>query len=378
MMRYPPSLFFAFIFLFFSAICSGQENKPWAGFCFDVNAFEGKVYKHTEKFRLPVPDRSTGIDLNFQWKTYGKKDWEQRTNYPVLGIAVAYTNYGVDSVYGRLYSIYPNIELPIVRVKNLQLTVRIGNGMGVATRKYSRFPYMDTLNTAISSNVNDYFSLMADLRWRINKHFCVQAGANFSHYSNASYNQPNLGINLYGTHVGFKYYPVTSSPKRIARNLQPLKNRWLGQFRLTMGFTGSNAPLGPHYPVYLASAYASKRWLSKNKYFGGIDYSYHEQINAYLHNNGFVPAGTESERSYKVAAIAGNEFLLGRVGVVLQLGYYLKQAFQEQGAFYQKVGGNFYFVQKEKGPVKEAYLCGFLKTHFGNAELAEFGVGMSF
>lgn len=364
--------------LFAGLLCRAQPNDPLAGFCIDANAFAGKVIKHTEKFHLPVPDLSTGLDINLQWKTYGKKEWEQRRRYPTIGIGFTYTNYGIDSVYGRCFSIYPNIEIPIISGNRLQWTVRIGDGAAYVTRKFSRQPDFDTLNNAIGSNLNDYASFMTDVRFHINHHWDVQAGLNFSHISNASYHQPNLGINMVGGHVGIKYFPVTSRPKRITHDLKPLKNRWLGQFRATIAFNQSNAPLGPTYPIYLATALASKRWISKNKAFLGFDYSYHEQINAFMRNNGAVPAGTEKDRSYKVAFLVGNEFLLGRVGVVLQTGVYLKQAFQTQGKLYQKLGGNLYLVQHEKGPIKELYICAFLKTHLSVAELAEVGFGMSF
>jgi hypothetical protein len=165
------------------------------------------------------------------------------------------------------------------------------------------------------------------------------------------------------------------------RDLQPLRSRWLAQFRLTLANNQSNAPLGPLYPVYLGTAYASKRWISKNKFIGGLDYSYHSGIYAFLRNNtgaGFVEPGTERSHSAKIAVFAGNEFLLGRLGVVLQVGYYVQQAFQTQGKFYQKMGGNYYLLQRERGPVKELFLCGFLKTHLSVAELAEFGFGMGF
>jgi hypothetical protein len=234
------------------------------------------------------------------------------------------------------------------------------------------------MNNAIGSYVNDYATFMTDLRYHINKHWDVQVGANFSHISNVSYKQPNLGINLYGAHFGIRYFPTTSEPKKIKHELKPLSNRWLAQFRLSMAYTGSNAPLGPAYPIYLASVYASKRWISKNKVFGGLDYSYHTNIYSFLLNNNFVAAGTEASRSYKVAVFAGNEFMLGRLGVVLQVGYYLKQAYQIQGLYYQKLGGNLYLVQKEKGPIKELFICGYLKTHISVAELAEFGFGMGF
>lgn len=358
--------------------CLAQENKHLSGFCIDANAFTGKVIKHTSKFRLPVPDLSTGVDLNLQWKTYGKKEWHQRRRYPVIGLGFTYTNYGIDSVYGRCFSIYPNIEIPLLTGKKLEWTLRIGDGAGFVTRKYSRTKYIDTLNNAISSTVNDYGSFMMDVRYHINKHWDIQGGLNFSHISNASFRQPNLGINLFGYHVGVKYYPVSSSPKRITHNLQPLRNRWLGQFRYTMSFNQSNAPLGPTYPIYLGTLLASKRWISKNKLLMGVDFSYHQQINAYLRDNKFPITGTTQQNSYKVAVVAGNEFLLGRLGVVLQVGGYVRQAFQVQGTWYQKLGGNYYIVQREKGFIKEAYFCAFLKTHLTTAELPEFGFGMSF
>lgn len=357
---------------------TAQDTARNAGFCFDANLFAGKVIKHTVNFHLPLPDVSTGIDLNFQWRKYGRREWEQRRRYPIVGIGLAYTNYGIDSVYGRCISIYPNIEIPIITGRKLSWTVRIGDGAGFVTRHYARSRYLDTLNNAISSTLNDYGSFMTDIRYNINKHWQVQAGLNFSHISNASFHQPNLGVNMAGGHVGVKYYPVSSEPKRIRRELRPLSNRWLGQFRLTMSANESNAPLGPTYPIYIATAITSKRWISKNKLLLGVDYSYHQQIYAFLKNNEFVTPGTERKEATKIAVLAGNEFLLGRVGVVLQVGYYVKQAFQTQGKVYQKLGGNFYLVQREKGFIKEAYLCAFLKTHLSVAELAEAGFGMSF
>jgi len=355
-----------------------QENKPGAGFCFDVNTFTGKVIKHTEKFRLPIPEISTGIDLNLQWKTWGRKEWHQRRRYPIIGLGFAYTNYGIDSVYGRCFSIYPNIEIPLIAGDRLRWTIRIGDGAGFVTRKYSRQQPVNTLNNAISSTMNDYASFMTDLRYSINDHIQLQTGLNFSHISNASYHQPNLGINLAGAHIGFKYFPVTANPIRVHRELPHLSNRWLGQVRAGIAFTQGNAALGPTYPVYLFTALASKRWISKNKAFIGVDYSYHRQIYSFLRNNEFVPPGTERAHSYKVAALAGNEFMLGRLGVILQVGYYLKQAYQTQGKIYQKLGGAYYLSHRDKGFFKESYLCAFLKTHLSVAELAEFGAGFSF
>jgi len=372
-------LLWSCLFLLMSNICNAQGQDPWANYGIEANLFVGKVFKHEAKFELPLPALTTGVDMNFFVKTYGNKEWEQRRRYPTIGLGITYTNYGIDSVYGRCFSLYPNITIPIITGKRLEWTVRIGDGIGYVTRDYSRGSPFDTINNAIGSHVNDYFSFLTDIRYHINDHWDVQLGGNFSHISDASFHQPNLGINLFGAHIGVRYFPVTSNAKKIVRDLKPLKNRWLAQFRLGMAYDQLQAAKGPTYPVYLGTAYVSRRWLSKNKMFAGIDASYHESIYSFLRNNGIYATQSEAAaHSYKSAVFIGNEFLLGRVGIVLQAGYYIHEAAQELGPYYEKLGGNLYLIKRETGPVKEFFLCGYLKVHRAVAELAEFGFGMGF
>lgn len=362
---------------FGSPFCAHAQDNLLTGYGFELDAFAGHVIKHSQKFHLPLPDHSTGFDLNMVYKCTGQKPWEVCRKYPTIGLAFAYTNYGIDSVYGRCFSIYPNLLIPLVRTKKFEWTIRIGDGIGYVTHKYGRSPISDTMNNAIGSYINDYASFMMDLRYVVNKHWDLQVGANFSHISDASYHQPNLGINLYGAHVGVRYFPVSSHPDHKPCTKPPLPNRWLVQTRVGIAFNQIEAPHGPSYPVYLASLYASRRWREKNKMFAGLDYSYHEAIYAFERNNEADP-GNEAAHSYKAAIIAGNEFLFGRVGIILQMGYYIRQAALKQDNYYEKIGGHYYLVQKEKGPIKEFYLTGFLKTHKSVAELAEFGFGASF
>ncbi len=352
-----------------------QENPKWSGTGIEANIVAGKVLKHTAKFRAPVPDLSTAFELNIMQQTYGKRAWQQRRHYPRIGFGFTYTDYGIDSIYGQCFGIYPDLEIPIIKGSKLEWTFRAGYGAGYVTRHYERAPVWDTLNNAISSHLNNFTIFNTDLRYKVNKHWAVQMGLNFSHISNAGFRQPNLGINMYGGHIGFRYYPVTSSPVHIVRELKPLKNRWLAQARLGLSYNESSFTDGPVYPIYLASVYASKRWHSKNKMFIGLDYSYHKDIEAFLKNNE-IHIGEEKDYSWKSAIFVGNEFLLGRVGVLMQVGYYLKNAYLKLDPYYEKVGCNLYIVQKEKGLIKELFISILLKTHKTQAELAEFGIGM--
>jgi lipid A 3-O-deacylase PagL len=355
----------------------GQNLQPWSGFGIETNAIAGKVFKHEPKFTLPIPVVTTGLDIDLLLNTYGKKAWEQRRNYPTIGLGFAYINYGIDSIYGRCFGMYPNIILPLWRAKNLEWTLRMGDGIGYVTKTFHRTAPVDTINVAIGSHINDFAMFLTDLRYHLNKHWDFQAGAGMTHISDASFHKPNLGINMVSGHIGFRYSPVNSKPAHTIRQLQPLKNRWLVQVRGSMSYVSSYTPGGPLYPIYIGSAYVSRRWWSKNKAFGGVDYSWHENIYAWLRNNNLV-RGNEAQNSYKSALFAGNEFLIGRVGVVLQVGAYLKQAYIKTSPVYEKIGGNYYFVQKEHGPVKEFFLSAFVKTHETVAEFGEIGLGLGF
>ena len=369
-------------FLLISISCPAQEvsagSEPFApGFGMEANVLAGKVFKHETKFILPIPAISTGLDVDLVWHTYGKKAWQQRRHYPRLGLGFSYINYGIDSIYGRCFGLYPNITFPLISGKKVGWTLRIGDGVSYITKQYSRLNPVDTINVAIGSHINDFLMIITELRYSINQHWDVQAGANITHISNGSFRKPNLGVNMAGAHIGFSYFPVTSKPVPIKRDLQPLSNRYLFQVRGGMSLISSYTPGGPLYPVYLATGYISRGWNSCNKVFAGIDYSYHNNIYAFLRNNE-LETGHEAQHSWKSAIVAGNEFLIGRVGVLLQVGVYIKQAYIYTADVYEKIGGNYYFVLREHGSIKELFLFTALKTHLNVAELGEMGVGMGF
>lgn len=370
--------FYIIFLLLAPVLVCAQNKKPWAGFGMEVNMMGGRIYKHTKNFRPPVPDISSAVEVNFVQQTYGKNEWEQRRGYPLYGIGISYTDYGSNEIFGKCFSIYPNLQLPIITGKKLEWTARAGFGLAWVTRRYQRAPTWDTLNNAVGSHINNYTLFASDLRYRFNHQLDFQIGVNFSHVSNGALRTPNLGINLMGAHVGFRYFPVTASPERITeRTLVPLKNRWLAQLRLGMAGNEAAVPNGPFYPIYIVSAYASKRYRSKNKVFAGLDYSYHEHIYAFLRNNEISP-GNERQQSWKSSVFVGNEFLLGSFGIHLQVGYYLKESYLRLEKMYQRIGCNMYISQSEIAAIKESFISIHLKTHKTQAEFAELGIGFGF
>ncbi|RYZ38327.1 MAG: acyloxyacyl hydrolase [Sphingobacteriales bacterium] len=367
---------FTLIILLCSCLQSGAQELP-PGFGLEMNGYAGKILKHTKNFKAPVPELSTGLELNFLWQTYGKKPWQQRRGFPLLGFGIGYTDYGIDSIFGKCISFYPNIQLRIISGRKLEWTAKAGFGIGYMTRHYKRAPDWDTINNAIGSHFNNFTIFSSDLRLHVSKHLDLQLGAHFTHVSNGALRVPNLGLNFYGLHAGIRYFPVTGSPDRIMRKMAPIRNRWLGQLRVGLAGTEGGVINGPLYPVYLASAFVSRRYHSHNKLLIGLDYSYHKSTEAFLKNNEIFP-GEEGRHSWKGGLFAANEFLVGRVGIVLQAGYYLNESALKLERFYQKLGGNLYLVQREKGALKEMFVSILLKTHKTQAELAELGMGIGF
>ena len=354
-----------------------QCNNALDGFGIEANLLAGKVVKHSNKFTSPSPALSSAVDVNFVWQTYGKKDWHQRRNFPIIGVGINYTDYGINDVYGNCIGIYPNLQLRLLRREKLEWDLRLGNGLAYVTKKYQATEPYDTLNVAIGTNFNDFGIVMTDLRYHINKNWHVQIGANFTHISNGDYRQPNLGVNMVGLHAGVQYYPVSCHPKPIIKDLPKLKNRWLAEISMSVGYKEARAKGNPILPKYIGSVQVSKRWLGKNKFFVGADYAYHNDVHAFLINYG-VNYGEEKQHSWDGTFFAGNEFLVGRVGLLMQLGVYYHQTFLKFDAVNEKFGINYYLIHAEHGPVKELFLCARLITHEAVAEYSCFGIGMGF
>lgn len=365
------------VFLLVSMIpVYAQEDTLMKGMGLECNFLAGKIIKHTHKFTAPIPSSSEALDLNLVWQTYGKKDWHQRWGYPQVGLGITYTDYGNNLVFGKCIGIYPNIQIPLVRGRQLEWVVRIGDGIAYVTKKYSRSNPVDTVNTAIGTHINDFGIFTTDLRYRMDKHWQVQFGANLTHISNADYHNPNLGVNMVGMHVGVRYFPEDNRPTKIKRDLPKLSNRWLTQLRVGVGFNEANATGNPELPTYVVSLYESRRWASKNKLFAGIDYAYHESTYAFYNTWG-INIGKERETAWDGTIFVGNEFLVGRVGIIAQVGYYYRLTYLKYGndKFNEKLGGNLYLIKHEKGILKELFITALLTTHMAVAEYAEFGIG---
>ncbi len=368
-------LSFVLICLFLSSAVKAQEDHPLDGYGIGANVLAGKILKHNYIFP-PVPNASGGIDISILKNTDGSKEWQQRRNYPQIGLGLTYVNYGNNAIYGQCFGAYPVIPIKIISGKKVEWTAKVGIGVGYMTRRYERFPTWDTINNLIGSHMNNFSIAAMDVRYNVNNNLSLQLGFTFIHVSNGGMRMPNLGLNLATGHIGIRYFPGNATPKRIVNDLPALKNRWLIQARMGMGFAEIGTTDGPMYPIYLSSLFVSKRYGSRNKVFAGLDHTYYGSLHAFLRNIEAY-AGEEYKYCQQASVIVGNEFLIGRFGIVMQVGFpFIKTMRENDGIYFPKFGYNFYLLKEECGPIKELTLHSYIKANRFEADVFEFGVGV--
>lgn len=374
---YPKSIFICLVILLWTQASYAQTDDKWEGVGIESNYYHSNMMRHSKKITAPLAKNTSAFELSLTKKFKGTKDWQVRRGYPEAGLGLFYLNYNNRNLYGEVFAIAPHLRLRIITKTHFTWSLRAGMGFGYVTKPYQRVPNNNLENETIGGNANNFTPLQTDLRYTVNEHFEVQAGAHLIHVSNASFRRPNFGINIWGIQAGLRYFPVTNKPQKIERDLPVLKNRILVYAKGSIAFIEKDLPDGGLNRIYNAGVFATKRYLGKNKMILGVDYTYNTAMYANLkYNQRHV--GEENKYSSQSSVFLGNEFEFNRFGIVLQGGYYLKKIDQQTEKYYQKIGANFYFYKQETGILKEGVFSLLLKAHTNRAELLELGLNFGF
>jgi len=366
-----------FVCFFFVASSFAQEKKTLEGMGVEGNVFVGNLFRHSQTMTSRMPESTWGAEINIVKHLHGQKPWHQQRNFPWVGLGLMFLDYNSPDVFGQVWGIYPNIQFPLIRASTWEWTFRAGFGLSYVTKPFERFPDVNLENTAIGGHWNNISPFSTDFRYQLNKQMDFQAGLSFVHVSNASFQQPNLGLNMWSAHLGLRYFPSGNRGTNKPSSSLNLSNRWLIHARAGIAFIDSWPGNGPINPSYMGSVYTSKRYWSKNKAFAGIDLHYHSGMYVFLKSIE-NEVGKEKWASTQLALFAGHEFIYGPVGLLFQGGVYLHRTYQQPELFYQKLGCNIYLYQAENGILKEVFVSTLLKTHLFTAELFEMGVGIGF
>lgn len=138
-----------------------------------------------------------------------------------LGILLNYINSG-NSIIGRGTSVAVLFRHQLNKNLHSKLSVEFALGMGYLTQKYDIVNNPE--NRAIGTNFNGYMQLGMRFKqtFGTSRTYFI-AKASFSHFSNASWQYPNLGINIPGIQIGIGHAINVSTSKSNSQIKSPPK-----------------------------------------------------------------------------------------------------------------------------------------------------------
>jgi len=362
---------FGIVFLIYSVVFCQEDHKTQ--FSLEADYFYGTILEHSPKIGHLITGHPDGFILQYNFKTFGEKEWERRHNYPDWGFSIAYQDMKNPSL-GELYGVYSHISWYFLK---RHLKISIGQGIAFATNPYDadtnlrNNAYGSTLQGATLLKLNYHNP-------NIWKGIGLQTGISLFHYSNGNFKAPNTSTNTLAFNLGLNYQLGKNPDITYIKKEKKEKYSEPIHFNLALrsGVNESDViGLGQH-PFFIISAFADKRISKSSSLVLGselfLSYFLKELIN--FRSIAFPTEGVSGDEDFKrVGVFIGYEFRINKLAPFVNLGYYIYQPYSFESSIYNRLGLKRYFGKKEK-----IYALLGVKSHAAKAEALEFGIGYRF
>ncbi len=331
---------------------------------FAVYRSQGYLWAH-RKTMLPMEALTYGVDLNVYFMTQqGKQNWTRQYRSPRLGICFTYLNLGNPEISGEAFGILPYAEFKIVDRPRQEFNVRVSSGLGYLTKVWDL--ETNLLNKAVGSHLNANMRLHLAYHWMIHPKIELSAVLGITHFSNANYKMPNLGLNSVEGGIGLGYHlhrkPIGS--KAYVPDTVKMKRRH------EIRFSGASKVTGLVYSKRVFVSELSYRYSfwggQKIRLHGGVDV-FHDRGFLYRDNPANVTESPGIANSIETGLVLGNEFLLGSLHIITEGGIYAYSPKWNKGPVYQRLGFKYEIGQHWAASIT-------LKTHFARADYIEWGI----
>ncbi|MEM9855746.1 MAG: acyloxyacyl hydrolase [Bacteroidota bacterium] len=364
--------FISFLFLFLLFVTLDAQELKKASWAFGANPYYGGVLRYKESMKKLEWTGLHGIELYANKLTNGRKQWERLFNYPQLGIALEYYNYGVPEELGKVVSATSYLDFTINNRKKNKWRLNIGSGFVYSSERFNIETNPD--NKAISSRISYVARGTIHYEFQLTEQYFLNLNAAFRHYSNGKLNMPNNGMNFPMFGIGFKYVP-NPSPINFVKDTVKNFERSL-KFNLT-GATSWREVLqeDTKHRAYSISLYLSKQITKYNTILLGVDGFYYDEESMVkaldVYKSKFLSDDFVLDYDGRQLAITvGGELLIGKLSVLLQGGYYIYKPQILYPNWYQRYGFKY--------RVTHNFFCqATLKAHSRTADMMEFGLGLT-
>lgn len=289
--------------------------------------------------------------------------WVKRMKYPSMGVLFSLSDFNNPQQLGYALHLATYVGIPIRKFKRSKLEFRIGAGMTYGTKKFDLND--NRQNNLYSTNFSGLGYLRLMYMREISKNIQLAAGGGLIHFSNGSFQLPNLGVNIFSGNIGLFYFlKEQEKPKKKERSFIPEADgrKYFLNITAGIGFKETLPVNGKKYGVYTMIVGVERKTQSISSWLLSLDFNRNTSLKSEL--NFFYPNQT-FENDYRVAIMPGYALRAGRLYALGQLGVYVYSPIEAPRPYYQKLGLRYQLLEK-------IYFGLNMKAHGGVADFVEY------
>jgi opacity protein-like surface antigen len=325
---------------------------------------------------LPVDDKREVNDLfresvyrtltvTNSWDVPASSVYSRLYRHHKLGLGVSLVNFNND-VLGKPITAFGFTEIPLTNSRSpWYFSYGLGAGIGFGFNRYDKTTNPN--NLAIGSSLNAYLEANFFGGYWLSHNFLLAIATGYRHYSNGSTKHPNAGINIIPFQLSLRYrtreftydVPAAQIPE-FRKNFSYVIYTNVGMKQLDTGealifknLTGFNAGYQFSYKYRVAL---------------GFDFTYSGGSCDRVDGD-----ASSFSKHFSYGPYLGWEwFLTERLYIPVYAGVYIHRNYEndETNQFFQRIGVRYLMLKN-----KQLSAGIGLKTHFGQADFVEFGLG---
>jgi hypothetical protein len=385
------------ILIVISSFVQAQENLGRNPFFIEPEVVLGKAgngYRGFPKTGI----RATG-QVSFGVANTKGVDWAKYFNSPHTGVSTSFSTTGNVDILGYEISVVPYVLFNPIKKLKRPFYLKIGLGASYFTKHYNATTNRE--NKAISSPVSWAYQMFAYQSLYISERMNWKLGVGWTHASTGHISLPNFGLNSFSASLAVQVFTKPNGPVVIKgeplEKLPKVPNRYTVNVRHGFGFhaLGGTGPesdniIKPVYALAISGGIIVNRFV---KIKLGVSYRFYQHFHDYLLQEGFEQYIDQPVvNTSAVSIFFGPEFLLGHVGLDIEVGINVHNPFYKQyyddfkpgpseGFGYvsknlisQRIGFNVYLFNVKKSPVHNVSLGAHINVNFGEADFSEFSL----
>lgn len=328
-----------------------------------VSVLPGFLYAHTEDAEN-LQAHTLGVEFQYARWSLNNRHWADGYKAPGVGVNAMFMNLGNQQLTGKVFAIIPNFQTSFRVRENSRFGIRLGTGLGYLTRSFDRFE--NRRNIAIGSHLNGALQVLFVYNVKTGSGW-LNTGIGITHFSNASFHVPNLGVNMPGLFLGYQFASKTKTRTPLLADTM-LDMPWT--VNASMAFNERSLANPHNFIIGHIGLVKRKRLNTARSWRWGGDLFF-DKTHQFMDYPDASLKGLTPKQMTEVGVRAGYEWRIAKLDLCTDVGVYVYKPSKNKAFTYQVIGLNYHLTQK-------LFVQSALKIHFGTADFFEWGVGYKF